>query len=149
MRVVLRSDVDGVGNKGDVLDVADGYARNFLLPKGLALKATKGAEAQAESMRRARDVKDAAARSAAQEIASKLVPTVITIPAKAGAEGRLFGSVTTTDVADAVEAQTNIEIDRRNLHLDEPLRSVGTHTVSAKLHAEVEFPITVEIVAAE
>lgn len=147
MRIVLRSDVSGVGNKGDVLDVADGYARNFLLPKGLALKATKGAETQAESMRRSRDVKDAAARSAAQDIASTLVPTVITITAKAGGEGKLFGSVTTSDISEAIAAQTNIEIDRRDLQLDEPLKTTGTHTVAAKLHAEVEFPITVEITA--
>jgi large subunit ribosomal protein L9 len=147
MKVVLRSDIDGVGNKGDVCDVADGYARNFLLPKGLALKASKGAEVQAESMRRSRDTKDAALRAVAQDIASKLVPTVINISAKAGAEGKLFGSVTTTDVADAILAQTGVEIDRRKLHLDEPIKTVGTHTVPAKLHAEVEFPVTVEVAA--
>ncbi len=147
MKVVLRSDVDGIGNKGDICDVADGYARNFLLPKGLALIATKGAEAQAEAMRRSRDIKDAAARAAAQDIASKLVPTVITISAKAGGEGKLFGSVTTADIAEAVLAQTGIELDRRQLHLDEPIKTVGTHTVPAKLHAEVEFPVTVEVTA--
>ncbi len=147
MKVVLRSDVAGVGNKGDVLDVSDGYARNFLLPKGYAFKASKGAEVQAESMRRSRDVKDAAARSAAQDIASTLVPTVITLSAKAGGEGKLFGSVTTTDVAEAIAAQTGIEIDRRDLHLAEPIKTTGTHTVSAKLHAEVEFPVTIEIAA--
>lgn len=147
MKLVLRSDVDGVGKKGDVVDVADGYGRNFLVPKGLAFIATPGAATQAASMRRSRDVKDAAARSAAQEVASKLVPTVIAISAKAGGEGKLFGSVTTSDVAEAVEAQTGIEIDRRQLHLDEPIKTTGTHTVPAKLHAEVEFPITVEVTA--
>ncbi len=145
MRVVLRSDVDGVGLKGDICDVADGYGRNFLLPRGLALKASKGAEVQAASMRRSRDVKDASARASAQEVASTLVPTVIAISSKAGGEGKLFGSVTTTDVADAVLAQTGIELDRRDLHIDEPIKTTGTHTVTAKLHAEVEFPITVEV----
>lgn len=145
MKIVLRSDVDGVGLKGDICDVADGYARNYLLPRGLALKATKGAESQAASMRRSRDVKDATARAAAQEVASTLVPTVITIPSKAGGEGKLFGSVTTTDVTEAVQAQTGIELDRRDLHIDEPIKATGTHTVTAKLHAEVEFPITVEV----
>jgi large subunit ribosomal protein L9 len=135
VKVILRSDVDGVGKKGDICDVATGYGRNFLIPKGLALVASKGAEKQADSMRRSRDVKDAAARSAAQEVASTLVPTVITISAKAGGEGKLFGSVTTGDVADAIVAQTGLEVDRRQLHLDEPIRTVGTHTVSAKLHA--------------
>jgi large subunit ribosomal protein L9 len=147
VKVILRSDIDGVGNKGDICDVADGYARNFLLPKGLALKASKGAENQAASMRRSRDTKDAAQRSAAQEVASKLVPSVITISAKAGAEGKLFGSVTTTDIVEAVQAQTGIEIDRRHLHLDEHIKTTGTHSVPAKLHAEVEFPITVEVTA--
>lgn len=147
MKLVLRADVDGVGKKGDVIDVADGFGRNYLVPKGLAFASTKGAESQAASMRRSRDVKDAAARSAAQEIASTLVPTVIAISAKAGGEGKLFGSVTTTDVAEAIEAQTGIAIDRRQLHLDEPIKAVGTHTVPAKLHAEVEFPVTVEVTA--
>jgi large subunit ribosomal protein L9 len=148
VKVILRSDVDGVGKKGDICDVAPGYGRNFLIPKGLAMVATAGAETQAQSMRRSRDVKDAAARSAAQDIASTLVPAVITITAKAGAEGKLFGSVTTTDVADAIVAQTGLEVDRRHLHLDEPIRTTGTHTVSAKLHSEVEFPVTVEVTGA-
>jgi large subunit ribosomal protein L9 len=148
VKVILRSDVDGVGKKGDICDVAPGYGRNFLIPKGLAMVATAGAEKQAQSMRRSRDVKDAAARSAAQDIASTLVPAVITITAKAGAEGKLFGSVTTTDVADAIVAQTGLEVDRRHLHLDEPIRTTGTHTVSAKLHSEVEFPVTVEVTGA-
>ena len=147
MKLILRSDVDGVGKKGDICDVADGYGRNFLIPKGLAFVATAGAEKQAQGMRRSRDVKDAAARGAAQEIASTLVPTVITISAKAGGEGKLFGSVTTTDISEAIAAQTGLEIDRRQLHLDEPIKTVGTHTVPAKLHAEVEFPVTVEVTA--
>jgi large subunit ribosomal protein L9 len=147
MRVVLRSDVQGVGKKGDLVDVADGYARNFLVPRGLAMKATKGVEAQAGAMRRSRDVRDAADRSAAEEIAKELVPRVINVSAKAGAEGRLFGSVTATDVVDAVQAQTGVELDRRMLHLDEPIKSLGTHTVQAKLHTDVEFAITVEVAA--
>ena len=147
VRVILRRDVDTVGKKGDVLEVTDGYARNFLLPKGLAMKATDGGESQAASMRRARDVKDARDRGAAEEVATRLVPTVITIKAKAGSEGRLFGSVTAADVADAVAAQTGIDIERRRLHLDEPIKSIGTHQLTAKLHADVEFPITVEVEA--
>jgi large subunit ribosomal protein L9 len=148
MRVVLRSDVAAVGKKGDILDVSDGYARNFLLPKGLALKATKGAETQAQAMRRSRDVKDARDRSAAEEVARQLVPAVIRISAKAGSEGRLFGSVTTVDVVDAVQTQTGIDLDRRRLHLDEPIKSLGSHQVPAKLHSDVEFVITVEVVPA-
>jgi large subunit ribosomal protein L9 len=147
VKLVLRADVDGVGKKGDVVDVADGYGRNYLVPKGLAFTSTAGAAKQAESMRRSRDVKDAADRSAAQDIASTLVPAVITISAKAGGEGKLFGSVTTTDIAEAIAEQTGITIDRRQIHLVEPIKTTGTHSVPAKLHAEVEFPVTVEVVA--
>ena len=94
MKVILRSDLDGVGKRGDIVDVADGYARNYLLPRGLAFKATDGAVDQAAKMRRARDLRDASDREAAQTIASTLVPKIIEITAKAGSEGRLFGSVT-------------------------------------------------------
>ena len=147
MKLVLRSDVQQVGKKGDIVDVSDGYARNFLVPKGLAFPATAGVEARAEAMRRGRDARDATARSAAQEVATSLVPKVITIAVRAGAEGKLFGSVTTMEIAEAVQAQTGVEVDRRHLHLDEPIKTLGTHLVPAKLHAEVEFPITVEVVA--
>ena len=146
MQVILRSDIDGLGKRGDIVDVADGHARNYLLPKGLAMTASKGAVDQAAKMRRARDVRDAGAREAAQGIATALVPRVITVAAKAGAEGKLFGSVTTADVADAVLAQTGIELERRQLELTEPIKSVGQHTVQASLHADVSFPITVEVV---
>ena len=147
MKLVLRSDVAQVGKKGDIVDVADGYGRNFLLPKGLAFRASDGVEAQAAKMRQSRDVRDASDRAAAQEIATALVPKVVTITARAGAEGKLFGSVSVTEIADAVTAQTGVELDRRQLHLDEPIKTLGTHLVPAKLHAEVEFPITVEVVA--
>ena len=147
MKVVLRSDVDQVGKKGDIVEVAAGFARNFLVPKGLAFPATPGVADQAAAMRRNRDLRDASDRAAAEEVARTLVPKVVTITARAGGEGKLFGSVTTSDVADAVAAQTGIELDRRKLHLDEPIKAVGTHLVPAKLHADVEFPITVEVVA--
>jgi len=148
VKVILRSDVNDVGKKGDIVEVADGFARNYLVPKGFALKATNGNIQQAASMRRARDIRDAKDRGAAEEIAQKLVPKVITVKAKAGSEGRLFGSVTSADVATAVEEQTGIELDRRKLHLDEPIKSVGTHHVSTRLHTDVEFVITVEVVGA-
>jgi large subunit ribosomal protein L9 len=145
VKVILRADVERVGKKGDILDVADGYARNFLVPRGLALKATNGALDQAAAMRRARDVRDASERSAAEDVARQLVPQVINVSARAGAEGKLFGSVTAVDIAEAVEAQTGLTLDRRKIHLEEPIREVGTHRATAKLHPEVEFPITVEV----
>jgi len=147
VKLVLRTDVDQVGKKGDIVDVAAGYGRNFLVPNGLAFLASPGVAAQATAMRRGRDVRDAGARAAAEAVAKSLVPQVITITARSGAEGKLFGSVTTEQIADAVAAQTGVELDRRKLHLDEPIRTLGTHLVPAKLHAEVEFPITVEVVA--
>jgi large subunit ribosomal protein L9 len=145
MRVILRSDVKGVGNKGDVVEVANGYGRNFLLPRGLAFVATDGAEAQAESMRRARDVKDATERAAAEEVAKSLVSKPVTITARVGDE-KLFGSVTTADIAEALASQHGVEIDRKQLHLEEPIRTIGTHLVPLKLHSNVEFPVTVEVV---
>ena len=147
MRVVLRTDVDGVGKKGDVLDVADGFARNFLVPKGRAILATPGVQAQADAMRRSRDVKDARDREGAAAVARRLVPLVIKSPARAGPEGRLFGSVTAADVADAVTAQSGVELDRRRLHIDEPIKALGSHEVPVKLHTDVEFRLNVEVVA--
>jgi large subunit ribosomal protein L9 len=145
MKVILRSDVAGLGKRGDICDVKDGHARNYLLPRSLAMVATPGAVDQAASMRRGRDLRDAQDRDAAQEIAKALVARTITIPVKAGTEGRLYGSVTTSDIAEAVEAQAGIVIERRKLHSD-PIKSLGTHTVVAKLHGAVEFPITIEVV---
>jgi large subunit ribosomal protein L9 len=148
MRVVLRADVLDVGKKGDILDVSDGYARNFLIPKGQAFQASDGVLTQAKSMRRSRDLKDAKDREAAETVARTLVPAVITIPAKAGPEGKLFGSVTAADLVAAVAAQTGVELDRRRVHLDEAIKTVGTHVVPVKLHVDVEFPVTVEVVKA-
>ncbi|RMH78702.1 MAG: 50S ribosomal protein L9 [Actinomyces sp.] len=147
MKVILRDDVDGLGRKGDVCDVADGYARNYLMPRGLALKASAGAEAQAEAMRRAQAMRNAADRAQAEEVATRLVPQVITIGAHAGEGGRLFGSVTSADIVEAVAEQAGVTLDRRTLRLDGPLKETGRHVVMCRLHAEVEFPITVEVVA--
>jgi large subunit ribosomal protein L9 len=147
MRVILRQDLDGLGKRGDIVEVADGYGRNYLLPRGLGLKATEGAVAQAAKMRRARDLRDAHDREAAQTIATRLVPKIITIQAKSGSEGKLFGSVTVADVVDAVRDQTGVDLDRRQL-TSEPIKTLGQHTLTAKLHSDVSFPITVEIVSA-
>jgi large subunit ribosomal protein L9 len=146
MKVILRSDRKGLGKRGDIVEVAEGHARNYLLPKGHAIVATDGAVDQAKAMRRARDLRDAADREGAQAIAAKLVATPITIKVKAGAEGRLFGSVTSADVVDAIVAQTSISLDRRKVTVDH-IKSTGTHSATAKLHSDVEFPITLEIVA--
>jgi large subunit ribosomal protein L9 len=147
MKVILRTDMDELGKRGDIIDVADGYARNYLVPKGIAFKASDGTQAQAKAMRRARDLRDAQDRSAAEEVATTLVSKVVTITARAGSEGRLFGSVTAVDIATAVKEQTGVEIDRRKLELADPVKALGTHVVPVKLHSDVQFPITVEVVA--
>jgi large subunit ribosomal protein L9 len=147
MKIILRADVPNLGKRGDILDVADGYARNYLVPKGMAMNASDGAKAQATAMRRARDLRDAQDRAAAEEVATTLVSKVVTVSARAGSEGKLFGSITATDIAEAVEAQTGVALDRRKLDLDEPVKTLGTHVVSVKLHTDVEFPVTVEVVA--
>lgn len=146
MRVVLRTDVDNLGKRGDIREVADGFARNYLLPKGHAILAGSGVEAQAASMRRAWDRRDAKDRESAETVARQLVAAVIRIPARAGPEGKLYGSVTSADVVAAVTEQTGIELDRRRMHLEDPIRALGTHEVPVKLHADVEFRITVEVV---
>ncbi len=147
MKVILRNDLVGVGKRGDIVEVSDGHARNYLLPKGYALVATDGAVSQAKSMRRARDLRDAADRESAQTIASALVARTITITAKAGSEGKLFGSVTTGDIAQAIHAQANISIDRKKLHVEQ-IKTLGTYSVAVKLHSDVEFPVSVEVVKA-
>ena len=146
MELILRSDVSGLGHRGDIVDVADGYGRNFLLPKGLAIKVTPGAREQAASMAKARAVQDAAEREAAEGVATQLAGRTIIIAMRAGDEGKLFGSVTVADVVDAVLEQTGVDLDRRQL-TSEPIKTLGQHTLTAKLHSDVSFPITVEIVS--
>jgi large subunit ribosomal protein L9 len=148
MELILRSDVSGLGHRGDVVEVADGYGRNFLLPKGLAMKVTAGAREQAASMSKARAVQDAAEREAAEGLATQLAGRTITIPMRAGEEGKLFGSVTATDVADAVAAQASIEIDRHDLVLEENIKELGTHEVVVRPHPEVQIPLIVEVTPA-
>jgi large subunit ribosomal protein L9 len=145
MKLLMRADVEGVGKKGDIVEVADGYARNYLVPKGFAIAATKGVAVQAAAMRKSRDLRDASDRASSEEIAKVLVPAVIAVSARAAADGKLFGSVTITEILDAVREQTHVELDRKHLHLDEPIKTVGTHTVPARLHSDVQFQITVEV----
>ena len=148
MRVVLRSDVAGIGKRGDLVEVADGYGRNFLLPSGQAIQATEGITEQAAAMRRSRDLRDARDREGAEAVAQRLVPLVISIPARAGRGGRLFGSVTASDIVEAVQSQAGVVLDRHRLGSHEPIKSVGMHEIGVRLHPEVEFRLTVEVVPA-
>jgi large subunit ribosomal protein L9 len=147
VKVVLRDDVDNVGRKGDLIDVTDGFARNYLVPRGLAMKATKGVVQQAEAMRRSRQAREAREREAAEALAEQLGGRRIEIRARAGEGGRLFGSVTSADVIDAVRAQTGVELDRRKTQLAEPLKELGVVDVPVKLDADVEVNLTVEVVS--
>jgi large subunit ribosomal protein L9 len=149
MKVTLSDDVEKLGRKGDVVTVADGFARNFLVPKGLAMVASKGSLKQAEQMQRARAEKDQRDKQVAAAKVASLAATPVYISARAGEEGRLFGSVTKSDVARAIEDQLEEAIDRHNIRLDEPIRSLGTHQVEVHLHAEVNALVTVEVIAHE
>lgn len=148
MKVLLRTDVDGVGKRGDIIEVAGGFARNFLLPTGKAIVAGDGVEAQAASMRRSRDLRDARDREASETVARTVVGKPIRISARATGE-RLFGSVSATDVVRHVEEQTGAVIDRKFLVLEEPLKTVGEHNVRVELVGGVVFELTVEISAEE
>ncbi len=146
-KVILRADVKGVGRRGDIVEVADGYARNFLFPQQLALTATAGAVDQAARMRRARDLRHAKDREAAQTIATTLVAKTISISAKARGE-KLFGSVSVAEIVEAVKAQTGVELDRRHVHLDEHIKTTGSHEVPVRLPGDVEFRVVVQVSAA-
>lgn len=147
MKVILRADINGLGKRGDIVDVSDGHGRNYLLPRGLGIKASDGALAQAAAMRRRRDLRDAADREAAQTVASGLVAKVVDIKAKAGGEGRLFGSVTAADVVKAVESQAGVVLDRRQVTVPDHIKTVGEHHVTVKLHHDVQFDLTINVVS--
>ncbi len=146
MKVVLRADVADLGRKGDVCDVADGYARNYLVPRGLALRFSPGAESQAAAMRKASIHREAIDRDDAVELAATLASMVVTIGAKATPTGHLYGSVGAADIVAALESQSGAVIDRRVFDLAAPIRDVGTHMVTCRPHPEVELELTVEVV---
>jgi len=148
MEVILREDIDKVGNRGEVVKVAAGYARNFLLPKRLAVAATEANKKIVEQERQAHLRKEAKMQSEAQDLSRLLTGTVLTIPAKAGENDQLFGSVTAKDVSEALEAK-KFTIDRRKVVLDEPIRMLGEHKVNIRLHRDVSTEVTVNVVRAE
>ena len=149
MKVILAKDNEKLGSKGDVVTVADGYARNFLIPKGLALMTTKGSLRQAEQMRRSREERERKRKQAAVERVAVLGSQPVYISARAGESGRLFGSVTSSDVARAVQEQLGETIDRHDVRLDDPIRALGTHPVEVHLHEEVNALVNVEVIAHE
>jgi large subunit ribosomal protein L9 len=146
MKVLLRSDIDGVGKRGDIIDVSGGFARNHLLPAGKAIVASPGVEGQAAAMRKSRDLRDARDRESSETVARTLVGNVVTLQARAKGE-RLFGSISALDIVRKVEEQTGAVIDRKDLVLDEPIKTVGEHNVRVELIGGVVFELTVDVVA--
>jgi large subunit ribosomal protein L9 len=148
MKIILTQEVRTLGSPGDVVDVADGYARNFLIPRGLAQRATKGAMKQVDTIRRTREVKEIRDKEKAEELAQSLAALQIRVPAKAGEGGRLFGQVTPQVVADAIAKAGGPKIDKRRLHIDGPIKSLGVHRASLRLHPEVEADLNIEVIRA-
>jgi large subunit ribosomal protein L9 len=146
VKVLLRDDVENLGRKGEVVAVADGYARNYLVPRGLAIRATRGVAKQAEAMQRNRAVRDAREVEAANDLAGRLAAGPVRVAARAGEEGKLFGSVTSADIADRLnEGGLDFEVDRRRIALSEPLKELGVFMVPIRLHADVEVEVEVRV----
>jgi large subunit ribosomal protein L9 len=146
MEVILKEDVANLGHRGDVVKVADGYGRNFLLPRKLALQATVANKAVIEQMKASAARRSAAEKAQAEELVTKLEPVVLSFTRKSGENGHLFGSVTSADIAAELEAK-GFAIDRRKIQLAEPLKAVGDAKVAIKLHREVTAQVTVKVVA--
>jgi large subunit ribosomal protein L9 len=145
VKVLLRDDVAGVGRRGDIVKVASGFARNYLLPEGRAIVASDGIEGQAERMRRSRDLREAKDRQAAEAQSALLAGAVIPISARAASGGRLFGSIGPGDVAEAIQASKGVEVDRRHIVLPEHIKETGSFEVTVELFNDVTAVLTVEV----
>jgi large subunit ribosomal protein L9 len=148
MKVVLTADVADLGESGSIVDVSDGYARNYLLPRKLAARATAGNVEAAEKATASRVAIERKARDDAQKLATGLAGTRVVLAAQAGDEGRLYGSVTVSDVVEGIRKFTGIEIERNHVDLPEPIKEIGLHQVQIRLHPEVEFPVTIDVIPA-
>ena len=145
MKIILKQDVDNLGGAGDIVEVADGYGNNFLMPRGLAMRATKGAIADADAMKRARAKREAATQAEANEQKAALEVRPVRIQAKAGEDGKLYGSVGSTAVAEAVWEQLSVKLDRRRIAMDRPLKDIGDHEVPARLPGGVVATLKVRV----
>ena len=148
MKLILTQEVSGLGAPGDVVEVAGGYGRNYLVPRGYAIRWSRGAEKQIELIKRARSAREIRSAEEAKEAARRLGELRIRLATRAGSGGRLFGSVSTSDIAAAVKRAGGPELDRRKIEIGNPIRTVGAHQVSVRLHADVSTTIEVEVVAA-
>ena len=147
MKLILTQEVTGLGSPGDVVEVKDGHGRNYLVPRGFAIAWTKGGEKQVAAIRGARSAREVKTLEEAQQVRATLESTKVTLSAKAGANGRLFGAVTTADVAEAVAKVGGPKVDRRKVELPQPIKSLGDYSVLVRLHPEVQAKVAVSVVA--
>ena len=147
MKLILTQEVSGLGAPGDVVDVAAGYGRNYLIPRGFAMRWTRGAEKQVDVIRRARSAREIRGLDDAKLAAQELAALRVRLPRRAGANGRLFGSVGPSDIAEAVRAAGGPELDRRRIEVPDTIKTAGTHQVRVRLHPEVNATIDIEVVA--
>ena len=148
-KLILTSEVSGLGSAGDVVEVKNGYARNYLIPQGFAVAWSRGGEKQIEQIKAARAARELATLEDAQALKAKLEETTVKLTVKAGREGRLFGSVKTDDIAEAVAAAGVGSLDKRTIELSAPIKSVGRHEASVRLREDVVAAITLDVVAAK
>ena len=149
MKVILKQDVPNLGDAGEIVEVADGYGNNYLMPRGLAMRATKGAVAVAQAFSAARAKREARNQEEAEALRDTLQERAVRIPAKAGTDGTLYGSVTNVQIAEAVSTQLKYPLDRRRVPLERPIKELGEHEVEVRLHPEVLATIRVEVVREE
>jgi large subunit ribosomal protein L9 len=148
MKIILTHEVSGLGAAGDVVDVKDGYARNYLIPRNFAIRWTKGGEKDVEQIRRARKIHEIATIEQANEVKAQLEGVKVRLAVRSGDAGRLFGSVTQADVAAAIKAAGGPDVDKRRVELGAPIKTLGAHQVSVRLHADVVAKLGVEVIAA-
>lgn len=148
MKIILTKPVDTLGAKGDVVDVSDGYARNYLIPKSFAVKASDGALRQADAMRQARIDAERKALDDARQLGESLSGTRVVVAARAGDSGNLFGSIGPADIAEAVVKFTGVDIDKKIIAVDQPIKEIGLHEIVLEPHADVSFSVTLDVIPA-
>ena len=148
MKLILTQEVSGLGAPGDVVEVAGGYGRNYLVPRGLAMRWSRGAEKQIELIKRARAAREIRSEEDAKAAAERLAGLRVRMQTRAGSGGRLFGSISTSDIAAAVKEAGGPELDRRKIEISNPIKTVGAHQVAVRLHPEVSATVEVEVVGA-
>lgn len=148
MRIILTKDVPDLGYKGEVVDVADGYARNYLMPRSLGVKATRGAMKQAEALKRSREEMVRKAKNEAETITQALVGQRVVVAARSADEGKLFGSIGVRDIAEAIEKFTGVAVDHESIDLAAPIKEIGLHEITVRPHPEVEALLTLDVIPA-